>query len=112
MKRLFCAVAIFVSLAGGTHADERQDAIETLARVLAFQKLCPRIELDLYGPVVPLVASYGINLDVDQDRREVFAEARRQEAPWAGKTEQAICSTALTLYGPNGKNERGLLKEK
>ena len=110
MKRLLCAVAISASLTGAAIADERQDAINTIARVLAFQKLCPRIEMDTEGPVLPLMAAYGIDFDIDAG--EVLPEARRQIASWAGKSEEAACATALTLYGPKGINAAGLLKEK
>ncbi len=110
MKRLLFAGIVAMTSAVASAADERQDAIQTIARVLVFQRLCPRIEIDMAGPVLPLMSSYGI--DFDHDQREVLTEVQRQAAPWAGKSEQAICSTALTLYGPNGDNMRGLLREK
>jgi hypothetical protein len=110
MKRvLVVAAAIVAACVGPALAGARENAIKNIAQVFAATKICSRVEINR-GPMLLAFSYY--NIDFDREQNEVLAEVARQVAPWVGKPEDAACMAVLALYGPNGVNVRGLLKEK
>lgn len=112
MKRLVAAVAVFLATAGGAcavDAEARANVMQHIAQAMAAQEICDRLEAQK-GMITFLGVSYGIDFKVDGD--ELLRLTREQMRSMEGRSKDAACVAGLVLYGPDGQNVPGLLREK
>ncbi|TRL35518.1 hypothetical protein [Rhizobium straminoryzae] len=99
-----CAVGIAPAVAG-----PRENALNHIAQVVAINQLCPSLEPQT-GPIALMATRFGI--DFKRDETELRTQVLNQMAPWTGQPTESACIAGLMLYGPNGANVPGLLKQK
>lgn len=87
---------------------QKDKAIHHLASAMAYAKLCPRIATDKTKSAI-LMKLARIEPDGADGDLIVF-EANDLMSRLNGKSEDAICATGLLLYGPQGRNIRGLVR--
>ena len=107
-KRAALVAVGLVLGAGYAHADKGENARKHIAQVLAVASMCPQLEANFV--MLSLIGTAN-GVDLQRDADAIKEEAVRQKEPWRGK-EGESCAAGLTLYGPNGMNVKGLLKEK
>ena len=93
--------------AGAAGYAQKDKAIHHLASVMAYAQLCPRIAMDK-TKAATLMKVTGVEPDSSDGDRIVF-EAKSVMSRLNGKSEDVICASGLLLYGPQGRNIRGLV---
>jgi len=109
MKRVLVAVALAGAFAQQGHAGGRENAMHHIAQVTAAASLCHSIELQ---PVLMALVANANGVDMERDQPEMLQDALTLKAKMANLPEQAVCESALALYGPGGRNVSGLVKKK
>lgn len=105
MAAAMCLAACPVQAAGYSQKDK---AIHHLASAMAYAKLCSRIATDKTR-IAMLMKMVRIEPDGTDGDLIVF-EANDLMSRLNDKSEDAICATGLLLYGPQGRNIRGLVR--
>ena len=114
LRRVAVAAIVVVDLVAPALADEegKRNAMHHIASVLAVTKLCPSVEADITNLTLVGV-SQGIELGPDSSEgRMIAADANYQIESMKDTPVEQICMSALLLYGEDGLNVPGLLREK
>ncbi|MCD2176823.1 hypothetical protein [Rhizobium sp. C1] len=112
MRVLVLVTAILGLITGPVFAGarEKRNAMHHIATVLAIAKLCPALESDnMAGALV--LTMHGIRLG-GPDGELVRADARQQIADLEKEDRDGVCASGILLYGPNGLNVPGMVREK
>ena len=109
MKRVLAAILLAAVIAPQSFAGNRENAMHHIAQVMAAASLCHSIEPQTI--LLALVAT-GNGIDMERDQPEMLDDALRLKTSMANLPEDAVCASALALYGPGGQNVSGLVKKK
>ena len=109
MRRVSVTMLLATLIAPQSFAGNRENAMHHIAQVMAAASLCHSIEPQT--TLLALVAT-GNGIDMERDQPKMLDEALRLKASMANFPEDAVCSSALALYGPGGLNVSGLVRKK
>lgn len=109
MRRLIIACGMAICHIVPVQAGARENALNHIAQAMAGAQMCDRIELNT-GTIAAIAYVHGV--DIARDSQELTTQVRNQMAPFQGQDPELACVGVLMLYGPDGMNVPGLVREK
>ncbi len=102
-------VLFLILMPVAAHAGAKKNALHHFAQAIAAANLCSRIEVN--EEMIALAAVYN-HIDMKAEEAALQADIRDQMQAFSGKDPELACMAGLMLYGPNGSNVPGLVRER
>lgn len=113
MTSSLMAGILMASLAGlaSAAANDRQNAMDHIAAVLAAEKTCPGFRANL-PLIVVLSDKIGLKISVPANKNYIAARMRAYQNEIEQGGGDAGCAAAYGLYGPKGTDVPNLIRRK